>query len=473
MVRFGDNTVTTLKTLAMGLVVTTVFAGCSGTGTGHKEYDKEMHSGHYLKAATIVETEKDTEAELDDAHLLATVKAGNGYLYAKDYPRSVAMLDEAEGIIKYHREQILAGDAADTLAKILINDSAVDYHASLTDSIMLNTYKSIDYMILGDNAKARVELNRAIDRQRRAKETYAELIGKQQEAIAKETEGDDGSAKTKSMNNPELKKIVNQNYSNLDGFKAYPDFVNPFTTYLAGLFFAIEGDYTKSSNLLKEAHGMAPENKTLETDFQMVEDALNGTPVTENYVWVIYENGLGPIKKELKVNIPLWLVTNKMVYAGIALPRMLDGEQATPDLEVFSNDKMLSKTEIVADIDRVIYTEFNYTYDDVVARAVLSAITKTYAQYAASEYGGENGKYASLAIGLFAAATTAADTRMWSSLPTDFQVTRVKMPENRTLQLKAGTHKINVALGKNAKHSIVYVRIPTTMSMPSYSVANF
>jgi len=47
------------------------------------------------------------------------------------------------------------------------------------------------------------------------------------------------------------------------------------------------------------------------------------------------------------------------------------------------------------------------------------------------------------------------------------------MPQNHSLTLKAGEHNINVALAENAKHSIVYVRIPTAMSKPSVSVANF
>jgi len=464
------NQHTLLKNALLISMASLLFLGCSGTGPKHKEYDKKIAVGAYKDAAIIAASAKNKKEEgLDDGHLLATMKAGNGYLYAKEYQKSIDMLDESEKIIKYHREQILAGSAGDYLAQILLTDAAVDYQGTITEAVLLNTYKSIDYMMIHDYAGARVELNRAIDRQRRAKETYAELIGKQKAAIAKKENEKGGASTSRTLNSKELDGVIESNYSNLKGFQAYPDFVNPFTTYLAGLFFMIEGDYSKSSPLLKEAFAMMPQNSTTKTDFEMVENALSGKPIRKNYVWIIYENGLGPYKKEIKVNIPIWLVSNDLIYTGLALPRMEYGKQATADLSVYHNAQMLATTQEVADLNRVIHTEFKYIYGDIVRRAVLSTIVKTYIQYETKKVN----QWAGLATAIFQAASTRADTRIWSSLPQGFQVTRVEMPEDRKLQLKAGYHNMNVALSANAKHSIVYVRIPTAGSKPSVSVANF
>ena len=461
------------SSVVIGCITALTLSGCFGASPKSKEYDSQVNHGDYALAASTAVSMKDKDADIDSSHLLPTLKAGNGFLYAKDYQKSLDMLDESERILKYHREQILAGSAADYMTQILLTDAAVDYKGTITDAVMLNTYKAIDYMIMGDSAKARVELNRAVDRQRRAKETYAELIGKQKAALSEKSDSKETASMTKSMEDPKVTSQLKQTYSNLDSFKAYPDFVNPFTTYLAGLFFAIEGDYSKSSGLLKEAYGMAPDNTVVESDFAMVENALSGKPIKESYVWVIYENGLGPVKTEVRLDIPVFLVSNEVAYAGIALPKIHNGIEATSDITIFNNGTKLSSTQTVADMDRVIMTEFKYTYNDVLTRAIISTVYKTYAQYAAKKYGGQYGGYASLAMGVFAAATTGADTRMWSSLPKDFQVSRVVMPADRMLQLHAGSQKINVKLGSNAKYSIVYVRIPTAMSAPSYSVANF
>ncbi len=443
--------------------------GCATMRTSHSEYSQQVALGDYKKAAEVARAQKSEGEDIDDANLLPTMEAGNSYLYAKEYKESVGMLDEAEKILQYHRAQVLAGSAADYLAKILLTDAAVDYQGTITEAILLNTYKSLNYMMLNDMQSARVELNRAIDRQRRAKETYAELIGKQKEAIAEKESESGGSSTSKSLNNPEVNNIISANYSNLKDFKAYPDFVNPFTTYLAGLFFMIEGDYSKSSPLLKEAYGMVPENGTIASDFAMVENALSGRPIRDKYVWVIYENGLGPTKEELKINIPVFLVSNDVAYTGIALPKMKNGTPATVDLKVYQNSKVVASTQEVADLNRVIHTEFEYTYSDVLQRAILSAAVKTYIQYEANRVS----PWAGLAATIYQAASTSADIRMWSSLPQSFQVTKILKPENSKLELKAGLHTMNVEVSPDAKYSIVYVRIPTPMSEPSVSVANF
>jgi len=425
------------------------------------EQERMFIEGDYAQAAALADKNKKS--------LSSMLRAGNYYLYANDYQRSISLLDESEAVIKNQHEKMVAETAADYMAQLMVNDAAIPYSASISEAVMVNTYKSVDYMALGKLGEARVELNRAIDRQRRAKETYAELIGKQKDAIEqkrreKKTEGFD-----KTMNNPQIKDMVRANYSSLEQFEAYPDFINPFTTYLAGLFFLIEGDYAKSSSLLKEAYGMAPQNKTIKADFAMVEEALDGIPIKERYVWVIYENGLGPIKKEYKINIPMYMASKKVVYAGIALPKMEPREQATPYLAIFSGSREITKTSVVGDMQRVMLTEFRYSYNDILMRAVFSMLLKTYSQHEASE----KNPYFGLATAAFQLLTTHADTRVWSALPKDFQVAKVKMPKDGRLLLRAGVQNMDVELDSNARHAIVYVRLPSAMSKPSVSVINF
>ncbi len=459
------------------LLVPILFSGCMANlansvgidvGSSAQSYEKFI-SGDYMASAQISVKEKSKTAEIDDANLLATLQAANSYLFAKEYRSSIALLDEAESIIKFHHQKSIAGSVSDYLTGVMLNDAARDYQASISESIMVNTYKALDYMILGDFEKARVEFNRAVDRVRRAKETYAELIAKQKEAIAQKKRDQRSSAIDNTLNNRQVNSIISQNYSSLGEYEAYPEFVNPFTLYLAGLFFAIEGDYAKSSSLLKEVYGMVPQNKTVESDFEMVEYALAGKTIKERYVWVVYENGLGASKSEFKINIPVYLASNKVIYTGIALPKMRKGVSAGDGISVVSNTKTLSKTSVVGDMDSVIFTEFNYSYNDILTRAIFSAALKTYAQYEAKR----DNPYIGLATAAFQLLTTHADIRSWNTLPKDFQVTRVKIPQSNNLLLKTGVHSIDVELSKSAKHAIVYVKIPTATSKPSVTVIEF
>lgn len=214
---------------------------------------------------------------------------------------------------------------------------------------------------------------------------------------------------------------------------------------------------------------MVPQNKTAESDFEMVEYALEGRAIKERYVWVIYENGLSPAKTEFSVNIPIFLASNKVIYTGIALPRLKRGSRATDAITLLSEGRVLAKTSVVADMESVIISEFNYSYNDILTRAILSAALKTYMQYEAKD----DNPYLGLATAAFQLLTNRADIRSWRSLPKDFQVTRVKIPSSNKLQLKTGAHIIDVEIDKEAKHSIVYVKIPAATSKPSVSVIEF
>ncbi|MEA1915937.1 MAG: hypothetical protein U9N42_00245, partial [Campylobacterota bacterium] len=139
---------------------------------------------------------------------------------------------------------------------------------------------------------------------------------------------------------------------------------------------------------------------------------------------------------------------------------------ATKNLSVFENGKLVSTTKSFASMDRVILTEFKYSYKYIVARAVFGALIKTYLQY---EAGRQLGQYGALAAGLVQFALTQADTRGWNNLPKEYQVARVAMPKSKKLQLHVGAQSIDVELGK-AKNAIVFVRMPTATSKVSYNV---
>ncbi|MBW6489166.1 hypothetical protein, partial [Sulfurimonas sp.] len=106
---------------------------------------------------------------------------------------------------------------------------------------------------------------------------------------------------------------------------------------------------------------------------------------------------------------------------------------------------------------------------DILTRAVFSMLLKTYSQHEASE----KNPYFGLATAAFQLLTTHADTRIWSALPKDFQVAKVKIPKEGKLLLKAGAQDMDVELGNGAGHAIVYVRLPSAISKPSVAVIKF
>jgi len=325
----------------------------------------------------------------------------------------------------------------------------------------------LNFWKIGKNDLARIEFNRALDRQRRAKERFAEEISKMKEEISKEQIEENRKAEQnkapkmdidKAVNNPEIDKILKKKYSNLYAFKVYPDFINPFTTYMAGLFFLSEGDYAKAATLLKETYGMVEENPVVADDFATVEKILDRKRAEGYYTWIIFENGLGPEKEEFRVDLPIFFVTDRVKYAGIALPKLKFRSQAFPYLVVRNAGKETAKTRALASMDRVIQTEFKMRYPLIVTRAVISMLMKTYTQYLAQKHFGNIG---GLLAAIYQLATTAADIRMWTALPKEFQVAKIATPEGGSVIIATPggkTYKVSVPREKN---SLIYVKIPT------------
>ena len=233
-------------------------------------------SGQYIEAANI-ELEEKGDKKSDTSKLLQSLQAAAALRYARQYPQSSSLFDECENIIKDHNEQLMSSEAGSAIGAVLVNDAVLDYRGSEYDGIMVNTYKALNFWQDGKRDMARIEFNRALDRQRRAKERFAAEIAGQKKEIEKRQAKENKKAKAKNapridinknVNNPEINKILKAKYSNLHEFKAYPDFINPFTTYLAGLFFMSEGDYSKAATLLKETYGMVEENPVVAADFE-------------------------------------------------------------------------------------------------------------------------------------------------------------------------------------------------------------
>jgi hypothetical protein len=344
----------------------------------------------------------------------------------------------------------------DSFAAIAVNENIVPYLGEEYDGIMVNTYKALNFMAIGENDQARVEFNRALDRQRRAKEKFAREIEKLQNELNKEEEKEKSQVK-ENVDNPEINKIITEKYPGIYEFKAYPDFVNPFTTYIAGVFFNLVGDHSKADTFLKESYGMVNDNEYVAQDLAVTEQILDGRAELKDTVWVIFENGLGPVKEEFRIDIPLFIASDNVKYFGIALPRLVFREQAYPYLSVRAGGNNYN-TQIVGDMDRVVQTEFSKDFKGILTRAIMSATAKVAAQYALNN--NKETRIVSLLVTVYSYVTNAADVRIWTTLPKNFQVARLPMPPDRLITIESpggGSFPVEIPACKNA---LVYVRIP-------------
>ncbi|MBN2590929.1 MAG: hypothetical protein JXA96_13775 [Sedimentisphaerales bacterium] len=449
--------------------------GCNAPKSDLNKFNESFRSealgpGNFSKTVQIAQSKQTQGKNPKKEDLLWALQAAALERMNKNYQQSNEYFDKAETMLNYFDYQ---NETIDSAAAIITNENIVPYVGDEYDGIMINTYKALNFMALGNNELARVEFNRALERQKRAAQKFAAEIAK----LKKEIDKEDTAAKD-NVDNPQVQDIVKSSYPSLYDFKAYPDFINPFTNYIAGIFFNLDGDHSKATQLLKEAYGMVSDNDFVGEDFALTEQVLDGQKEFKNMVWVIFENGMGPVKEEFRIDIPLFIEGKRndkkadFKYFGIALPKLVFRDKAFSYLTIETENKSV-KTQEVANMDRVIQTEFEKDFKGILTRAIISATSKAVAQYALTKNSDSGSQVISLLAAAYTFATTAADVRIWTTLPKDFQVARMDIPENRLITVSPpGGNSFQVEIPP-CNNALVYVKIPFRQAKPVYDIMKF
>ncbi len=448
----------------------------TGCGAGLKNLGKSSaHMQEAKQASTKQEYQKlfqEYKEQNKTKDLLWDYEAGTVGNYVAAYKESVFYFDRAEDLIKKYDEEVLASKALANIGAVLTNDTFMAYRPRIYEKIMVNTYKAIDFIELGDWRNARIEFNRALVRQKRAAKFFEKEIALEKKKIKHQNEEKLKKSKksfslNKVLKNKKTLSPIEKKYKNLFTFKPYRDFVNPFSTYLAGLYFLNRKDYRKAEQLLKETYGMIKGRDNgasyVLKDWKLANNMKRSIRSRkQHFTWVIFFNGKAPKKEELRIDIPLFLFSNDVYYTGIALPTLKTQKAPYPYLLV--NKK---KTKRVASMDRIIKQEFKKRFPTIMTRALARTIVQTVIQKRV------NDKLQGVAAvtpmgflltkGLSAAAQAVlnrADTRMWERLPKEFQVARVKSGTKLVIQTP-NKKKITTLRTKPNKSYIVFITIPT------------
>ena len=449
-------------------VFLSLLAGCNAPNDQLKVFNGYYENLDFNKAELYAESKIRKNQKPDGDDLLWSLQAASVKFLRNDCNGSTQYFDKCESMLNYFDHQ---NEVASAVASAVINDNAVPYLGEEYDGIMVNTYKALDFMVLGQEDLVRVEFNRALDRQRIAKEKFAKEIEKLKSQIA--TEQQKNANIQNNLNNPQLETLVRQKNPSVYEYEAYPDFVNPFSTYLASLYFNLIHDHKKAEGLIKESSGMVPNNSYLLDDLAVTESHLEEKGDFDNSVWVIFENGFGPVKEEFRIDLPLFIVTNAVKYVGIALPKLKNREPAYAYLIINDANKNY-QTEVVADMDKIIQTEFNKDFQGTLTRAIISATLKAAAQYALESQGSQGASIASIIVAAYSFATTAADVRIWTALPKDFQVAKLPIPQSREVKILSPEGALLLDLKiPDCKNAVVYVKIPSKMAAPSCNIIPF
>jgi uncharacterized protein len=403
--------------------------------------------------------------------LLFDLDAGTLQRAAGDIGQSNAQLDDADALVgKY--EQWADVSVSEEVAAALVNARTTAYRGKMSDLVMLNTYRAVNFMELGKNNGARSMLIRAAFVQSDIAQKYqADLDKEQTQADEDKKKNSDQFDTDKSV--AEANKQMAANDQDLLNLKAYASYINPFCDYMQGIYFLgaalDQSDKERASTSFKRAASMEPTNPYIAQDIADAESVANGKKLPP-LTYVIFETGTAPETDQIAITIPLFLVNKRAPDVSLNFPYMRRHGDFNGSLAVDAGGKTYP-TAVVSDMDSVILQEFKNTLPTVTTRMIISAATKAAIQEGTEQATKGNG-YAALGTNvgmlLYQVATNQADLRTWRTLPKQIQVARFATPVDHKLVLTPGDSSgrievdlqdgpINVVYAKSVRRGIPMV----------------
>ena len=450
-------------TLLTAALVALVGAGCATYKDQSKTMTGAWGGGRQDIAAKEFGAKADKKGNSKDG-VIWDLEAGASYRAIGDYTNSNRYFDKAVTQIEVYeaKAKVRVGNE---FAAIMSNQQNLPYEGKSYDKIMLHTYRALNYLALGDSERARPEIIRAYQRQQDAVDENAKRIEKAKEA---EEQSKEKEKIEKARADPKFSAALDDATKDLEGFKFYADYVNPFTVYLDGIFFLHAGtggsDLERAIKSLNRVIEVAGDNKFVQADLQAATNALTGQSPS-GCTYVIFETGQAASLGQLRIDIPI--IVTKVSYVGAAFPKLERHTGEAISLAVKAGD-LLETTVPLASMDSIVALDFKNEFPVIVTKTMISTIAKAAAAYgvneAASQGSDIGGLIAKIGTAIAQAAVNIADTRSWTTLPKEFQVARIPMPADRKLTLSAaGGSPVEVNL-LDGTVTVVYVKSITATS---------
>jgi len=378
-----------------------------------------------------------------DLHLALNLSSLS--FYTKHYTVAYNSLKIADNRINRYEERLVAQKVGEEIISLLLNDLVKNYNPLICERVFVNIYKAFIHLKKGKLDEANVELNRALERLEHAKAIFEKENSLLQDQLNKHTQG---KVKLSQKTFTELDKY----YTNLDLYKPYKDFENPLVYYLKGILYFIDGDFSNAQDMFKIAYGLIKGNEKGAKEVAKVWKWTKAKP-RGTYAWIIVFNGLTFKKVEEKIDLPLFLFTDKAYYFGFALPVLKERPLGSNSITVTYEGKIYKPLEVV-NIDRIYAWEFKQRLKTLVFKEILRSSIKTITQIALRE---KLGSIGGIAGGAFQALSTQADTRQWYYLPKKVQVLALKVKKGKKIKLSVGSKKVEIPI--LGKHNFIFVHV--------------
>lgn len=476
------------------LVFLLVIAGCASNKTSKIDVKTAWQSGNYeVAAAGISAQASDSEGKKDE--LILRLEEGLILQAGGDFKGSKRAFNIADSLVEKYEQEARVKLGSEAKA-IFTSQASLPYTGRSYDRIMLSTFKafhamqrlnddSIDVVALKDEII--VELERTLMRQGNAvadNKKRIEKAEKEREDALNKSVGDDGKEiaaydANKAMNDPKLTEATSEQLAEMDKYLIYKDYVNPFSVFLDGLYFAHNfesgSDRGRALKSFERLSSMV-ENQYVSADLEMAKQIEAQQYREESLTYVIFASGSAPDRDETKIEIPLY--DESLSYIAASFPKLVYNDNYHKELSVKSVvDQSIVKSEDLCSVDALVSLDFKNSWPIVVSKTLLSTATKAIAakqlEDLAEEKGGAWGRLgAQLLTSSYQSAMNKADVRTWTALPKQFSYARIKTPVDGNIIINVGLEEKVISVNPE-KVNVVYVRSINNLLPSTYSQFHF
>lgn len=423
-----------MRNFVLAVLAALLFSACANHNSENFIYEQALKNS-YCDANFFASEQKKVDSGNDTIYIGLNV--GAMARNCSEFETSNHFFDKVEDAYKFDVDlQGYGKSAGKSIAGTLLNESVLDYEGTLYERIMVNVYKGLNFMSLKDFANARVEFNRALMRQDKAKEYFATQIAANREDFA--------NANNANVN---ISQISSQYNHLLKDFATTQNFTNPYATYIASVFFFLDEDYRRAADLFKEVAIINANSSEFNKQFSIFNAYANSTRPQnlQKYIFIVLESGFGAGLDEFKMSVPFF--TNKgAVMTSLAMP-VLKKREASFNYLVANSQQ----TADFVDFDNIIATEFKATLSVKIAKAISTMVAKTAINIAVAN--NDDSGVLTLLVNIFNTATTSADVRFWNSLPKNAKILAIENKGSVKIYADNGNlvyESTNLNINKNA-----------------------
>jgi uncharacterized protein len=367
----------------VGAISAALLLGCASARMQDTESDNLFRQGQYDAAAAHLEEGLQKQGDSGRDSLLFTLDVGLALHSAGKYEESNKYLLKADKLAEIKDYTSLSREAG----TLLTSDNIKDYKAEDFENVLINTYLSMNYAMMGNREDALVEARRT---------------------------------------NQKLYMMVSE------GKRKYKQ--NAFVRYISAILYEADGafddayvDYKNTYDLMPNFPGLGRDLWRLAILNENEEDAqkwdqtyhltkadhdiamVAGPKSGRGEIIVLYENGISPIKKpnpQFK-EVPKFYPRPNPVY----------------NADVVVNGNVMGTTAVLENIEATAMENLEEKYGGMVAKKVAGLLVKGAVGYGVGQV------TKSPLLGFLTTEalmfSDQADVRSWNLLPKDLQVLRI------------------------------------------------